>query len=587
VTPKAKALRPTIKVKGRALDDKVDSRLLRLHVERGLGLVGRATMTFRDDGFDLSDSDTFALGVEVQISLEAAGPLFYGTITGIDVERPRGQVSELVVVVDDAAFKMARGTQVATYLNLGYSDIIRQMAKRHNLDAMLDPMTTKFEYVLQNGTDLAFLNSIAERVGMSWWVEGQKTLHVKHVKTASPSVTLTYGENLYQFSVRASGLRPTEVEVNGWNVDQQANVNGKNRAAMTSAPDILKNYVGTKPASSLTAAKATLDKPSPMTAAEATDLADALFGDYAAAAVIARGACAVTDAIEPGGTIAAKGVGKASGNYLVTTVEHVYTRSGFETRFTAGPRRPAGLVDMLGQPPADPGFVVPGLVIGVITDNGDKAGRVKVKYVGVGGEITSPWARVVTLGGGKQRGVLFQPEVDDEVLVGFENGDTRRPVVIGGLFSEKNALPTAGSGVEEGKVGYRRITSRKNHVIELADGEGAEKQHVLIQLGTAQHKLRLGADRFDIEVANGKPLTIKAGSAMFDINASGNISIEGKNVTIKADNTLSLQGGPKVAVESNGQLQVQGATVDVKSNGTANVQASGPLALKGATVAIN
>jgi phage baseplate assembly protein gpV len=218
---------------------------------------------------------------------------------------------------------------------------------------------------------------------------------------------------------------------------------------------------------------------------------------------------------------------------------------------------------MLGQPPADPGFVVPGLVIGVITDNGDKAGRVKVKYVGVGGEITSPWARVVTLGGGKQRGVLFQPEVDDEVLVGFENG------------------------VEEGKVGYRRITSRKNHVIELADGEGAEKQHVLIQLGTAQHKLRLGADRFDIEVANGKPLTIKAGSAMFDINASGNISIEGKNVTIKADNTLSLQGGPKVAVESNGQLQVQGATVDVKSNGTANVQASGPLALKGATVAIN
>jgi uncharacterized protein involved in type VI secretion and phage assembly len=212
---------------------------------------------------------------------------------------------------------------------------------------------------------------------------------------------------------------------------------------------------------------------------------------------------------------------------------------------------------------------------------------VKVKYAGVGAKIESPWARVVTLGGGGSRGVVFQPEVDDEVLVAFERGDTRRPVVIGGLFSEKNKLPTAGSGVANGKVDYRRITSRKNHVIEIADGEKPADQHVLIKLGTVEHKLRLGADRFDIEVAQGKPVTIKAGSAIFDINAAGNISIEGKNVTIKADNNLLLQGGAKAVLESNAQVQVHGAKVDVKADGMGNIEAGGPLAIKGATVAVN
>jgi uncharacterized protein involved in type VI secretion and phage assembly len=321
---------------------------------------------------------------------------------------------------------------------------------------------------------------------------------------------------------------------------------------------------------------------------EAKTMAGGFFVDAAAGAVVARGVCVANDRVSPGATIQVAEAGPASGNYLVSEVAHVWgVKTPFRTRFTAGPLRPAALVDTLGAPAADSGFIASGLVVGVITDNGDKAGRVKVKYAGIGGEIESPWARVVSLGGGATRGVVFQPEVGDEVLVGFERGDTRRPVVIGGLFSEKNKLPTAGSGVEQGKVDYRRITSRKAHIIEFGDGDSPDKQHLLIKLGTAEHKLRLGADRFDIEVAQGKPLTIKSGNAMFDINAAGNISIEGKNVTIKADGNLLLSGGQKASLESNAQTAVQGTQVQVKANGTGSVEAGGPLTVKGATVAIN
>jgi uncharacterized protein involved in type VI secretion and phage assembly len=319
-------------------------------------------------------------------------------------------------------------------------------------------------------------------------------------------------------------------------------------------------------------------------------LAGAVYNDWAASAIVARGTAEADFRLKPGATVKIEDVGPASGSYLVTSVEHVYDRNGFVSKFECGPLRPAGLVDTLGPPPVDAGFKVPGLVVGVITnvDDTDNAGRVKVKYAGVDkGDVESAWARVVTVGGGKARGAVFQPEVGDEVLVGFEHGDTRRPVVIGGLFSKKNTLPTGNKYVANGKIDYRRITSRENHIVEFGDGTAATAQHILLQLGTKQHKLRLGADRFDIEVGTGIPLTIKAGNAMFDINAAGNITIEGKNVTIKADGNLLLQGGMKASLESNAQAAVQGAQTDVKATGVANVTAGGALALKGSTVAIN
>ena len=47
----------------------------------------------------------------------------------------------------------------------------------------------------------------------------------------------------------------------------------------------------------------------------------------------------------------------------------------------------------------------------------------------------SGWARTVQAGAGKDRGALVLPEVGDEVLVVFEQGDFRRPYVLGGLYN--------------------------------------------------------------------------------------------------------------------------------------------------------
>jgi uncharacterized protein involved in type VI secretion and phage assembly len=176
--------------------------------------------------------------------------------------------------------------------------------------------------------------------------------------------------------------------------------------------------------------------------------------------------------------------------------------------------------------------------------------------------------------------------VDDEVLVGFEGNDARRPVVLGALFSKKNTLPEASTLIGgAGTVDYRRITSRKGYVLEFADGTEPAKQHILLTVGA--HKLRLGADEATLEVASGKPITIKAGNAKFAISNSGDVTIEGVNVTIKASATLKLETQAQGDIKSSGPLNIQGAVLSVKGTGTATVEASGPLALKGAMVAIN
>lgn len=583
---------PEVKVNGTALTATQLQSLTLVRVERALCMVGRATIRLRDENYTFSAGKTFGLGSQLALARPGKGGYFSGVVTGVRLEQAGRDAIELVVTADDLGCKLLAGQAPQAYTEQSYQDVLQQLASKAGLTADIQgsALRAAAPYLLQTGSPAAYLDAVARRTGTVWWVDGKK-LVVRDAGTSSATVSLSMTADMLNFSVRASALRPTEVNVSGWDPKGQTAIAGDattSAAATRPTADFVSDYLGTKP-QQLVTSKPNVANLFPTTQDEAKALAGAALADAEAAAVVARGTCWVNTDVVPGATVKITEAGPTSGEYYVSEVEHVYERRGFTTRFLAGPMRPMGLVDTLGGPPPDPGIESLGLVVGVVSDNKDpdNSYRVKVKLPSLQGEIVSFWARVMSLGAGGDRGVSFLPEVDDEVLVGFEFGDQRRPVVLGALYSTKNKLPEANQILADGKVNYRRMTSRLGHVVELADGTGPTTQHVLIKLGNAEHKIRLGADRFDIEVAQGKPLTIKSGSAMFDINAAGNISIEGKNVTIKADGNLLLQGGAKAALEANGQLQVQGATVDVKAQGMANVQATGPLGLKGAMVNIN
>jgi len=83
----------------------------------------------------------------------------------------------------------------------------------------------------------------------------------------------------------------------------------------------------------------------------------------------------------------------------------------------------------------------------VSLDDPEGLNRVQVRliaYDGVDGQDAPLWARVVAPFAGQDRGAFFMPDVDDEVLVLFTSGDTRFPLVLGGLW---NGAATAHSPI--------------------------------------------------------------------------------------------------------------------------------------------
>lgn len=90
-----------------------------------------------------------------------------------------------------------------------------------------------------------------------------------------------------------------------------------------------------------------------------------------------------------------------------------------------------------------------------------------LSYLSGNHDAPSAPARVAAPMAGNRRGAYFMPEVGDEVVVGFELGNLDRPVILGALWSDVDAPPTAADTSASNNV--RTITSRAGHEITFDD----------------------------------------------------------------------------------------------------------------------
>jgi uncharacterized protein involved in type VI secretion and phage assembly len=189
-----------------------------------------------------------------------------------------------------------------------------------------------------------------------------------------------------------------------------------------------------------------------------------------------------------------------------------------------------------------------GVVVGVVTNNKDDSGmgRVKVKFPWLSDQDESYWARIAAPMAGKERGFYFLPEVEDEVLVVFEQGDVRFPYVIGALWNGKEKPPAKN---EDGKNNIRVIKSRSGHVIRLNDEDGKEKIEIIdsknnsIIFDTANNTITIKTDKnITLSAAKG---TIKLEAKNIEIKSSSNTKIEANSgMDIQAKNTTNIKGKP-------------------------------------------
>lgn len=187
-----------------------------------------------------------------------------------------------------------------------------------------------------------------------------------------------------------------------------------------------------------------------------------------------------------------------------------------------------------------PGWTnAPQLAQVVSVDDPEGRNRVQVRLIACDDaeEQDAPlWARVVCPFAGQDRGAFLIPDVDDEVLVVFQNGDPSYPLVLGGLW---NGTATAPEEIGADGNRYKVIRSKNGVTVTLDD--------------------RSGQERFVVETPGGQRITLSDGPGAVLIEDSNGNSAElaTSGITVIAAATVKVQAS-KVEVTA-GMVDVSAA----------------------------
>jgi uncharacterized protein involved in type VI secretion and phage assembly len=175
--------------------------------------------------------------------------------------------------------------------------------------------------------------------------------------------------------------------------------------------------------------------------------------------------------------------------------------------------------------------VYPALVTDVRDPDGQ--GRVKITLpwsADTGGARYEAWARLATLMGGRNRGSWFIPDINDEVLVAFEGGDTRRPYVVGGLWNGSDKPPA--SMDSDGRNNIKVLRSRNGVKVTLDDSNGQEQ---FIAETPAGQKVTLRDGPGSVEIVDSNGNAIKLQPSGITITASARVSVTASIMDVSAN----------------------------------------------------
>ena len=162
----------------------------------------------------------------------------------------------------------------------------------------------------------------------------------------------------------------------------------------------------------------------------------------------------------------------------------------------------------------------------------DGQGRVKLTLpwaADTGSGRYEAWARLATLMGGNNRGSWLIPDVNDEVLVVFEGGDTRRPYVLGGLWNGSDAPPETMDGAGNN---YKKVLRSRNGVKVTLDDQNGQEKFICETPGGQMITLKDGPGAVEIVDANGN--SVKLETAGITVTASARVTVNASQVAVSA-----------------------------------------------------
>lgn len=609
----ASALTTTIQVQanGQDLPDNCALALLSASVEQSLSLPDTFTLVFRDPARTILKDTGLDIGSTVKVAVATLGspggePLIEGAeVTALEAEyTPKGTLT--IVRGMDKSFRAYGGRTVASYPNSTLADVAKKVAGRAGLSTgKVDPTSKVYTNLTQNNlSDWSFIRSLAREAGFDAWVADGKLNFCKPTESSSgpaagrlgagDPLQLTPKDDLISFRCAVTaGQQVGSVKVRGWDPVTKKAVVGTAPAKTTSSsngskPDALAGKLGNPTFLAVEAPRSDQD--------DATQAAKVIAETIGGSSTVFEGLSVGNPKLKAGTAISIGLLGEPfDGKYTLTEARHTVEADGYTTWFAVNGRNDRSLLGLAsGAPHGDVlgGRRIPGVVTGIVTDAKDPENqcRVKVSFPWLSDDYQSDWARNAQMWAGKGYGSVIVPEVGDEVLVAFEQGDIHRPFVLGGLYNGVD-LPYQGTPAlidTSGKVNRRDLVSRTGHVISMTELTG-QNDGILIKTAGNGYKLELSKQARTVTIeADGTVIIEAKGTGAMTIKAAGNLDISGRQITMKAQSGITIDGGAgMVDIKAGPKASIAAAKVEVNGSAAADLKGGGMVTIQGALVKIN
>jgi Rhs element Vgr protein len=524
------------------------------------------------EDFEISSGDKFVPGQEVEIQAgyhNTEDTIFKGIVIRHSI---RTSISASVLIVDlrDASVAMTVGRKNKYFEEVTDSDVIEEILGTYS-KLTPDVEATKvshLEMVQYYVTDWDFMLTRAEANGQLVFVD-DGTVTVKQPDlSAEPLVELAYGHNVVEFEAGVDARdQYAATKSFAWDyakqevLEEEGKDPGYEEQGNLKATE-LADVLGLESFDQVHSGK--------VSDQELKAWSDAKLSRSRLSHVQGRVKTLGFSTAKPGGTVTFAGFGdRFNGKAYISSVIHTITpaegwysdiqfglpQDWFIDKYENVASRPAsGLI-----PP------IQGLQNGVVTnihEDPDGEFRVKVRIPVIDAESEGVWARVSAVDAGDNRGLFFRPEIEDEVIVGFFNDDPTDPVVLGMLHSSAKASPVTPAEENNEKGLYTKSEMKLVFDDDL----------VSVTLETPKgNKMVLSEDDggISMEDENGNKLVMSADGIVIEsaadliMKASGDVTIEGTNLTSTAQSQYLAEGSAGAELSSGGQAVIKGALVAI------------------------
>jgi phage protein D/phage baseplate assembly protein gpV len=572
-----------VSIDGTRLSPELEQNLLSVTVVDSLNIPDAFDLAFSDQFHNVLSEAKIEIGKAVEIKA-ADKVLLSGEVTALETAYEPGVGARTIVRGMDHSHRLFRGRRTRTFNNEPYSNIARTIAQEAGLEVgTIDATATPGpeQHVSQaNVTDWQFVRWLAAQSNRVAAVREGKFEFSEPTEpdgapppgpydTADPRL-LAFGHNLLRFrTIVTSAEQVEQVEVRGWDVSRKDKLVATSPAETTSAAlSVRPEELAAKFGSGLTLVATDTpyheDTDLDTVAARTADEVAGTFAEF-------EGLCLGSADLKAGAAVRLQDIGEPfEGTYLITSSRHRWTPdTGYRTLFEVTGKQDRSLLGLTSPgttvaTPTPAGPRIPGVVSAIVTDVADdkKSCRVKLRFPWLSDDYESGWARTVQVGAGDKRGTLVVPEVNDEVLVAFEQGDIRHPFVLGGLYNGVDQ-PLTSEYVDgsSGAIIRREFVSRQGHVLKFDDKDGSTEGVTVatgdgrntVHLDQTGKKIRISAD------AGGAVVEINSNGDM-KITATGDVKIEGRAIEVSAQTRLQLKA-QTISIQGNGPVEVTGRPI--------------------------